>query len=79
MLVDTGHDFSLYKRGTIQRRVERRMALAGGGSTMSAYLESLRGDKVECGLLADDLLINVTSFFVTRRPSSISKTSLCRS
>lgn len=63
LLVDTGHDFSLYKRGTIQRRVERRMALAGGGSTMSAYLESLRGDKVECGLLADDLLINVTSFF----------------
>jgi len=63
LLADTGHDFSLYKRGTIQRRVERRMALGGGSTTMSAYLEGLRNDRVEGGLLADDLLINVTSFF----------------
>ena len=31
LLTETGHDFALYKRGTISRRIERRMALAGSG------------------------------------------------
>jgi two-component system CheB/CheR fusion protein len=58
----TGHDFTLYKMGTLQRRIERRMGLAAL-NTMPAYLERLRSDPAELELLAKDLLINVTSFF----------------
>ncbi|MGD0720926.1 MAG: chemotaxis protein CheB [Roseiarcus sp.] len=61
----TAHDFTLYKPGTLQRRIERRMAL-GGVDAMERYLEVLRGDPAEIDLLAKDLLINVTSFFRDR-------------
>jgi two-component system, chemotaxis family, CheB/CheR fusion protein len=56
------HDFSLYKRGTLQRRIERRMAMAGLGDS-AGYLQVLRKDSSERELLAKDLLINVTHFF----------------
>jgi two-component system, chemotaxis family, CheB/CheR fusion protein len=56
------HDFALYKPGTLQRRIERRMALAGTAD-IGRYLNLLRKDEDEVGLLAKDLLINVTSFF----------------
>ena len=60
----TTHDFTLYKTGTLQRRIERRMAmLAIETDRMDRYLTLLRGDAVELDLLAKDLLINVTSFF----------------
>jgi two-component system CheB/CheR fusion protein len=60
----TAHNFTLYKPGTLQRRVERRMALATIEShDMEHYLELLRSDPNELDLLAKDLLINVTSFF----------------
>jgi two-component system, chemotaxis family, CheB/CheR fusion protein len=58
----TQHDFALYKQGTLQRRIERRMALAGLDSSVS-YLQVLREDAAERELLAKDLLINVTHFF----------------
>ncbi len=58
----TSHDFSLYKSGTLQRRVERRMAMAGIEHS-SRYLEALRADAKEREALAKDLLINVTHFF----------------
>ena len=58
----TAHDFGLYKHGTIERRVERRMALAGV-KTASRYLELLLRDANERDQLARDLLINVTGFF----------------
>jgi two-component system CheB/CheR fusion protein len=62
--LETAHDFALYKRGTLQRRIERRMAMASiEAIDMHVYLERLRSDKVELELLAKDLLINVTSFF----------------
>ena len=58
------HDFSLYRRGTLQRRIERRMEIAGMvAGDMSPYLEKLRGNPEELGRLTSDLLINVTSFF----------------
>jgi two-component system CheB/CheR fusion protein len=61
---NTPHDFTLYRPGTLQRRIERRMALAAIESDdMDRYLELLRGDPVELERLAKDLLINVTSFF----------------
>ena len=58
----TAHDFSLYKQGTLQRRIERRMAMAGLESS-SGYLQVLHEDSAERELLAKDLLINVTHFF----------------
>jgi two-component system CheB/CheR fusion protein len=60
----TAHDFRLYKPGTLQRRIERRMAMAAVETDdMDRYLEILRRDASELDLLAKDLLINVTSFF----------------
>ena len=58
----TSHDFALYKPGTLSRRIERRMALAGADDS-GRYLDMLRQDPAELELLAKDLLINVTSFF----------------
>src|SRR5205807_8729779 len=58
----TAHDFSLYKPGTLSRRIERRMALAGADDSVG-YIDMLRRDSGELELLAKDLLINVTSFF----------------
>ena len=63
----TGHDFRLYKSGTLQRRIERRMAMAAIETDgMERYLEALRSNPDELDLLASDLLINVTSFFRDR-------------
>ena len=60
----TGHDFTLYKTGTLQRRIERRMAMAMNETNgMDQYVDLLRRDTSELDLLAKDLLINVTSFF----------------
>jgi two-component system CheB/CheR fusion protein len=60
----TTHDFTLYKTGTLQRRIERRMAMASmPGDAFEAYLEKLKTDPEELDLLASDLLINVTNFF----------------
>jgi len=60
----TSHDFTLYKPGTLQRRIERRMAMATiETDDMDRYLDVLRSDTGELDLLAKDLLINVTSFF----------------
>lgn len=60
----TAHDFTLYKSGTLQRRIERRMAMTTGGTEdVGRYIELLRNDDNELDLLAKDLLINVTSFF----------------
>ena len=60
----TAHDFRLYKKGTLQRRIERRMGLeAIETDDMDRYLAVLRSRPDELNLLAKDLLINVTSFF----------------
>lgn len=60
----TGHDFTLYKIGTLQRRTERRQGMSPIGATgMDRYLAVLRDDPHELDLLAKDLLINVTRFF----------------
>ncbi len=60
----TAHDFTLYKRGTLERRIERRMGMrAIATHNMNTYLQVLRNDAIELDLLAKDLLINVTSFF----------------
>ena len=61
---NSAHDFTLYKHGTLQRRIERRMAMASiDGGNAGKYLEMLRGNPQELDVLAKDLLINVTNFF----------------
>ncbi|MDZ5454565.1 chemotaxis protein CheB [Labrys sedimenti] len=64
----TAHDFTLYKSGTLQRRIERRMAMAAiERDGVGRYLDLLSSDADELDLLAKDLLINVTSFFRDRQ------------
>jgi two-component system, chemotaxis family, CheB/CheR fusion protein len=58
----TGHDFSQYKRSTMLRRIERRMAVhqIDGCNDYLRYLQITRG---EADALFHELLIGVTSFF----------------
>lgn len=58
----TSHEFALYKPGTLLRRMERRMVMAGI-QDIGRYTEVLREDSRELEHLAKDLLIHVTSFF----------------
>jgi two-component system CheB/CheR fusion protein len=60
----TPHDFTLYKPGTLERRIAHRMTLAGiQADDTGRYFDILELDAKEREQLADDLLINVTSFF----------------
>jgi two-component system CheB/CheR fusion protein len=58
----TGHDFSVYKRSTIWRRIERRMSLHHLGA-IDDYVRYLRDNRHEVDLLFKEMLIGVTSFF----------------
>jgi two-component system CheB/CheR fusion protein len=58
----TGHNFSQYKRRTINRRIERRMAVRHTTS-IDAYVECLQQTPDEVVELFRDLLIGVTNFF----------------
>jgi two-component system CheB/CheR fusion protein len=58
----TGHDFSLYKKSTIGRRIERRMA-QHNIDDVAVYARFLKKNPVETQKLFKELLINVTSFF----------------
>lgn len=60
----TPYDFTLYKQGTLRRRIDRRMSMAGiAADGLLDYLDLLRRDPVERDNLAKDMLINVTEFF----------------
>ncbi len=60
--VRTGHDFSLYKKSTLYRRIEKRAGLmqVSGISNYASYLEQSSG---EADALFKELLIGVTQFF----------------
>jgi two-component system CheB/CheR fusion protein len=58
----TGHDFSLYKKTTIHRRIERRIGLHHMDN-IAAYVRFLRENPQEVELLFNELLIGVTNFF----------------
>jgi PAS domain S-box-containing protein len=64
--VRTGHDFTHYKRGTLLRRIERRMQVRTM-QTLPAYRDYLREQPQEATLLLQDLLIGVTNFFRDRQ------------
>jgi two-component system CheB/CheR fusion protein len=57
-----GVDFALYKRGTLRRRVQRRMAVCHL-ERLEDYVRRVRQDRGEALALSRDLLIEVTSFF----------------
>ncbi|MEI6415273.1 MAG: chemotaxis protein CheB [Pseudomonadota bacterium] len=58
----TGHDFSLYKKNTIVRRIERRM-LQHDIADPTVYVRYLKEQPAELKILFRELLINVTQFF----------------
>lgn len=58
----SGSNFALYKPGTLRRRVERRMGIAGLRD-LGAYTAMLEADVQELALLGKDMLIHVTAFF----------------
>lgn len=58
----TGHDFSNYKRATVVRRIERRMAVRQVTDT-ARYAALVRESQEEAHALLNDLLISVTNFF----------------
>lgn len=58
----TGNDFSLYKKNTLYRRIERRMAIHQL-ARIDGYVRYLRENPQEVELLFRELLIGVTSFF----------------
>jgi two-component system CheB/CheR fusion protein len=63
----TGHDFSLYKRNTLYRRIERRMGIHQIGK-IAGYVRYLQENSQELDLLFKELLIGGTSFF--REPAA---------
>jgi len=58
----TGQDFSLYKRSTVYRRIERRMGIHQI-SRIASYVRYLQDNSQEVDLLFKELLIGVTNFF----------------
>ena len=63
----TGNDFSMYKKNTINRRIERRMSIHQI-TKIATYVRYLQENPHEVELLFKELLIGVTSFF--RDPSA---------
>lgn len=62
LLRQSGVDFSHYKTATVQRRVERRMAVVAA-KNLDDYVSIARNSPEEVNALFKDLLITVTSFF----------------
>lgn len=58
----TGHDFGSYKKTTILRRVQRRMAVHEVGG-LGRYLCLIKDSPEEAQALAQDIMIGVTRFF----------------
>jgi two-component system, chemotaxis family, CheB/CheR fusion protein len=58
----TGHDFSLYKKSTLYRRIERRTGIHQI-EKIHDYVRFLQKNPVEIEILFRELLIGVTNFF----------------
>src|SRR5690348_1202164 len=62
MKENRGFDFTGYKRSTLERRINRRIAVVGL-STFAEYRDYLELQPEEFSQLFDSMLINVTAFF----------------
>ncbi len=60
--IHTGNDFSLYKKNTVYRRIERRMSVHKI-SKITAYVQFLQENPKELDILFKELMIGVTNFF----------------
>ena len=69
------NDLSHYKRATLERRIERRMAAVRVAS-LSAYVEHTVQHPEELDVLYDDVLINVTRFFRDGTPFEVLEATL---
>ncbi len=58
----SGHDYSLYKKNTLFRRIERRKGVHQIDK-IQTYVRFLQENPQEVGILFKELLIGVTSFF----------------
>lgn len=58
----TGLDFSLYKAGTVHRRIARRM-LVNQTETLRDYVQFIQAHPEEVRSLQEDLLVGLTRFF----------------
>ncbi len=58
----TGNDFSMYKKNTVYRRIERRMGIHKIDK-ISSYVHFLQENPKEANILFKELMIGVTSFF----------------
>lgn len=68
--IRTGHDFSNYKRATLIRRIERRMAVHTLAA-LPAYVAYANEHPEETQALLKDLLISVTNFFRDKTPFTV--------
>ncbi len=76
--VRTGHDFSLYKRETLMRRIKRRMDVHLIDK-ITDYVKYLRDNPQEIDLLFKEMLIGVTNFFRNPEAYDALKQHLCES
>ncbi|WP_213763455.1 CheR family methyltransferase [Caballeronia sp. dw_19] len=64
--IRTGHDFRHYKRGTVMRRIERRLQV-NGVADLAGYKRFIEMHPEETTALLKDMLIGVTNFFRDRK------------
>lgn len=64
--IRTGHDFRHYKRGTVMRRIERRLQV-NGVADLAGYKRFIETHPEETTALLKDMLIGVTNFFRDRK------------
>jgi two-component system CheB/CheR fusion protein len=60
--IHTGNDFSLYKKNTVYRRIERRMSVHKIDK-ITTYVHFLQENPKEVDILFKELMIGVTNFF----------------
>jgi two-component system CheB/CheR fusion protein len=73
-----GDDLSLYKPTTLERRIERRLALSHL-ERIEDYVDSLRTDEAELQRLYKDMLVGTTAFFRDGEPfSALTRTAFPR-
>ncbi len=64
--IRTGHDFRHYTRGTVMRRIERRLQV-NGVADLAGYKRFIETHPEETTALLKDMLIGVTNFFRDRK------------
>ena len=71
---EIGTDFTQYKISTVQRRIEKRLS-ALKIENLADYFRYLQHNSSELGLLAQNMLVSVTSFF--RDPDAFNSLQKC--